>query len=146
MMFAKDGPLDKPELALAGCAVLLDDVGACDVRRHQVGRELDAVELEFQDLRDRRDEQRLGQPGHTDHQHVAAREHRQQQFLDDLLLADDDLMDFLQQEVACPAELFDDLEFFRAVGRFVGQWGLPKDRMTNDEGRMTNQKTMTNTQ
>ena len=48
-------------LAPAGRRILLDDVGAGDVGRHQVGRELDAVELEVEHARHRMDEQRLGE-------------------------------------------------------------------------------------
>ncbi len=39
-------PLQEAELALAGRAVLLDHLGAGDVRRHQVGRELDTAEIQ----------------------------------------------------------------------------------------------------
>ena len=45
-MFAKIGPGREHHLAPAGRRVFLDDVGAGDVRRHQVRRELNAVELE----------------------------------------------------------------------------------------------------
>jgi hypothetical protein len=51
--------------------VLLDEVGAGDVQA-SVRRELNAVELQVDDLGQRRDEQRLGQAGHADNQAVAA--------------------------------------------------------------------------
>ena len=49
--------------ARAGRAVLFDDLGAEDVGRHQVGRELDAAELQVDRVGQRLDQQRLGQPG-----------------------------------------------------------------------------------
>ena len=97
-MFAKIGPGANTIWRAAGGRVFLDDVRAGDVRRHQVGRELDAVELEVEHLRERPDEQRLRQAGHADDQAVAADEQRQQHLIDDVVLPDDEL-----------AELGDDL-------------------------------------
>ena len=74
-----------------GGLVLLDDLGAGDVRGHQVGRELDAVVAQVQGVGQRVDHQRLGQPGHADQQAVAAGEDRDQQLLEDGVLADDHL-------------------------------------------------------
>ena len=73
--------------------VLLDDVRAGDVGGHQVGRELDAIERQAERVGERAHEQRLGGSGHARDQAVAADEQRQQQVLDDFLLADDDLAD-----------------------------------------------------
>ena len=83
--------LDELELARAGRPVLLDDLGAGDVGGHQVGRELDAAEVERQASGQRRDHQRLGEAGHADQQAVAAGEDRDEELVDDLVLADDDL-------------------------------------------------------
>ena len=104
---AKDWPLDEAEGPLAGRHVLFDDVGAGDVRRHEVGRELDASELEVQDAGDRADEERLGEAGHADQQAVAAGEHRDQHLLDHVVLPDDDLVDLADEHVAGAAQLFD---------------------------------------
>ena len=41
--------------------------------------------------------QRLGQPGHADEQAVAAGEEGGEELLDDLVLADDDLADLLEE-------------------------------------------------
>ena len=68
----KHRPLQKLELAAAALRILLHDVRACDVRRHQVRRELDALERQIQRLRQRPDQQRLGQPRHTGEQRVFA--------------------------------------------------------------------------
>ena len=85
----EDRPLDEAELAPAGLR-LVQDHGAGDVGRHQVGRELDALEGDVEDLADGADHERLGQAGHADEQAVAAREDGGQDLLDDLGLADDD--------------------------------------------------------
>ena len=90
-MLAKIGPGREHHLAAAGGRIFLNDVGAGDVRRHQVGRELDAVELQVEHLRHRVDQQRLGQAGHADDQAVAADEEREQGLADDFVLADDEL-------------------------------------------------------
>ena len=83
-MLAKIGPGANTICRRPGRGVFLDDVGAGDVGRHQVGRELDAVELQLQHLRERRDEQRLRQARHADDQAVAADEERQQHQVDDV--------------------------------------------------------------
>ena len=83
-----------------GRRIFVDDVGARDVGRHQVGRELDAVELEVEHARHRMDEQRLGQSGHADDEAVAADEQRQQHLLDDVVLPDDELLQLLDDVLA----------------------------------------------
>ena len=87
----EDRALEELEHPRLGHRVLLQDLGADDVRGHQVGGELDALEGEVQGARQGRDEQGLGQAGHALEHAVAAREDRDQQLLDDLVLADDDL-------------------------------------------------------
>ncbi len=62
-----------------------------DVRRHQVRRELNAVEPQVDRLGQLLDEQRLGQPRHAAQQAVAAGQKRDQNLADDALLADDGL-------------------------------------------------------
>jgi hypothetical protein len=59
---------------------------------HQVGRELDARELQVEHARHRVDEQRLRQPGRADDQAVAADEQRHQHLLMTSSLPDDDLL------------------------------------------------------
>ncbi len=83
------------EFAPARLGIVLKDVGAGDVGRHQVGRELNALERQVQDLRDGADQQRLGQARHADEQAMAAAEEGHEQFLDHFLLADDDAADLL---------------------------------------------------
>ena len=88
-MLAKIGPVHEAKLAPAGLA-LLEDHGAGDVGRHQVRRELDALEGHVEDLADGADHERLGQAGHADQQAVAAREDGREDLLDHVGLADDD--------------------------------------------------------
>ena len=85
--------------------VFLQHVGAGDVRRHQVGRELDAFEADVQDFGQRADHQRLGQAGHAFQQAMAARENSGKQLLDHFVLAHDDLLQLLLHDLAMLAEL-----------------------------------------
>ena len=87
----EDGPFDEFELAFSADAGFLDDVGAGDVRGHQVRRELDAVEGEVEGLGYRGNEQGLGEAGNTHEQRVTAGEKADGESLDDLVLTDDDL-------------------------------------------------------
>ena len=86
---AEDRPLEEAELAGARSPVFLDHLGAGDVRRHQVGRELDAAELQREGVGQRADQQRLGQTRHAHQQAVSAGEHGHQQFFHHPPLADD---------------------------------------------------------
>ena len=79
-------------LSISGLRVFLDDVGAGDVGRHQIRRELDPRELEIQHLRHRLDQQRLGQTGDTDDDAVATDQQGEERLLDHVLLADDQLV------------------------------------------------------
>ena len=78
------------ELALAGAAVFLDDLGAGDVGRHQVRRELNTAERQGQALGEGADHQGLGQPRHAFEHAVPSAEQGDQQLLDDFVLSDDD--------------------------------------------------------
>ena len=73
------------ELELAPAAGSFhDDVRAENVRRHQVGRELDAVEGQIEHLAQRADQQRLAETGNAFEQDVAAGEEGDQRAFDDL--------------------------------------------------------------
>ncbi len=89
----EDGPLDEAEVAAAGRRVLLDDLGARDVARHEVRRELDAREREVEGVRERADEERLGEARHAHEERVAAGEQRHEEALDGVVLPDDLLRD-----------------------------------------------------
>ena len=88
----EDRPGEIFELQLA--FALLEQLRADDVARHQIGRELDALETERQRLREAAHEQRLREARHADEQAVAARKKAHEQQPDDRLLADHDLAEF----------------------------------------------------
>ena len=73
--------------------VLFHHLGAEDVGRHQIGRELDAAGIEAEHHAQRLDQLGLGEPGNADQQRVAAGEQRHQRALDHGLLAEDDAAD-----------------------------------------------------
>ena len=81
--------MQKLELAVAGRTVLLDDFRAGDVGRHQIGRELDAIESQAERIGQRADHQRFCQTGNAHQQAVAAAEHRDQELFDNIALAHD---------------------------------------------------------
>ena len=90
-MLPKIGPWHEGPAAVAGGRILFDDVGAGDVGRHQVRRELDALEDQAQRLRDGAHQQRLGGAGQAGDQAVAADEQGDQDLIEHFFLADDDL-------------------------------------------------------
>jgi hypothetical protein len=101
----EDRPRGERHLPTTGLGIFLDDVGAGDVGRHQVGRELDAVELQLQHLRQGANQQRLGETGHTDDQTVAAHKERQQDQVDGVVLAHDQFLEFGDDLPACGIHL-----------------------------------------
>ena len=82
---------DERESAPAGLGIVLEYVGAGDVRGHHVGRELDASEGEARDPGDGADEQGLGQTGHAHEQDVSAGKESDQELFNHEILADDRL-------------------------------------------------------
>ncbi len=89
----ENGPAVGAEFA----GLRLEDHRADDVARQEVGRELDPLELDPQRRAQRLDQQRLGQSGHALQEHVAAGEQGHEQPLDDGILADDGLADFIAE-------------------------------------------------
>mgnify|MGYP003693796461 CR=1 FL=1 len=104
MICAKIGPFTNRSRRAA--LFFVEDLGAGDVRRHQVGRELDPLEIEIEDVGERLDQQRLGQAGHAGDQAVAAGEQRDEHLLDDLVLSDDDLAQLGENTLRVPPRLF----------------------------------------
>ncbi len=100
----EDRPLH--ETQRAGAVILVEDLRAGDVGRHQVGRELDALEAQVENLRQRLDQQRLREAGHAGDQAVAAAKQRHQHLVDDVVLADDDLAEFGEDFLAAGSDLF----------------------------------------
>lgn len=62
---------NEADLPLAGSWILFDDLGAEDVRRHQVWRELDATEPQVDRVREGLDQEGLGQTGNPSQQAVS---------------------------------------------------------------------------
>jgi len=91
---AKDRPRQETKLARAGRFIFLNDLRARDVARHQVGRELNAAELECQRVGKRANHQRFRQTWYTDQQAMPSGKQGNQQLFDDRLLAHDDLAQF----------------------------------------------------
>ena len=89
--FAKIGPGWKRKTRWP--ALLDEDVGAGDVGRHQVRRELDPVEGAVDDVGDRADEHRLAEAGDALEQDVAVGEQAGDRLADQGRLADDDAPD-----------------------------------------------------
>ena len=83
-----------PELEVAGPLVVDGRPG--DVRRHQVGRELDARELEVGHLRERAREQGLGEAGIVLEQDVAVGEEAHEHELEHVPLAHDRALDLVE--------------------------------------------------
>ena len=121
----KDRAGEEAHLALAGRAILFDDVGARDVGRHQVGRELNAAECEIQRASQRADEQRFREAGHAFEQAMAAGEQGDQHLLDHVVLADDDAGELLFDLLDGGAETGDGAVVFVVHGggfERVGRW------------------------
>ena len=95
----EEGAFEEPQLPRAAGAVLLEHVGADDVGRHQVGRELDATEGEIEALGERADHERLRQPGHAFQQAMAAAEEADEQFLHHLMLPHDHAGELLEDSI-----------------------------------------------
>ena len=85
---------DRPGLELENPAAvrgLHHDVRTDDVGRHQVGGELDPVEVETQRVGKGADQERLAQARYALEQRVTADEQAGEDAVDDLVVADDDL-------------------------------------------------------
>ena len=84
--------LDEAEGALTGLR-LLQHLGAQNVGRHEVWRELDASLVEPEHGAERRDEARLREARNADQERMTAAQHGDQRALDDVALAENDPFD-----------------------------------------------------
>ena len=87
---------DRPERDLELAELLVVDPGADDVGRHQVGGELDALEVDADRVGHGLDGQRLGQTGDALDEEVAAGEQGDDHALEQHVLADDDPLDLVE--------------------------------------------------
>src|SRR5207248_10325522 len=90
---------DRTERGLEITGALVVDPRADEVGGHEVGGELDALELTADRLRDGLHGERLREAGHAFHEEMPAREKRDEDALEQMVLADDDLLD-LEEEPA----------------------------------------------
>ena len=72
----EDRALHEHHLPPAGLGILLNEVRAGDVGRHQIRRELDPGKFQIQNLGDGVNQQSLGQSGYADDEAIAAHEKR----------------------------------------------------------------------
>ncbi len=110
---------ERPPAVTRG-GVFLDDVGSRDIGRHQVRRELNALELQPEGRGNRAHHEGLRRARQTGDQAVTADEQGDQYLLDDLVLADDDLANLAQDAVTHGVETVDPL---LQVTRIHLRWG-----------------------
>ncbi len=101
----EDRPLLKLEEPLA-VGRLHHHVRAQDVGRHQVGRELDAREVQVERLGQRAHQQRLAQARHAFQQAVPADEQAGEHAVDDVVVPDDHAADLLADRTVAADKLF----------------------------------------
>ena len=110
MICAKIGPLHEPQPARRP-PILVQYLGPGDVGRHQIGRELDPLELEIEDLRQGLDQQRLGEAWHTCDEAVAAGQEGNQDLLDGVVLPDNHLAELGEGSGARASAIFSAIPF-----------------------------------
>ena len=128
----EDRPFHELERAPARLIRLLQNLGAGDVARHQVWRELHAAEIQRHQIRERVNEQRFRQARHAHEERMAAGENARQELLDDRVLPDDDLPEFRADAPVEFAELIngDDVRFLRGVGVLGLHKGIAELRLS----------------
>jgi len=85
----EDRAVDEPKVPSAAF-LLVEYRGAGDIRGHQIGRKLNALERHVENLTDGADHESLGQSRHSHEQAMAAREYGAQDLLDHFRLPDHD--------------------------------------------------------
>ena len=100
----EDGPLHKTKTSLT-LRVFLKDVCPRDVRRGKIRGELNASEIDVENLRDRRDGKGLREPRHALEKTVPASKDRRKDLANRVFLSDDDFGEFVLQSRASLAKL-----------------------------------------
>ena len=99
---------------------------ADQIRRQQVGRELQALEPGLDRGGHRFDRERLGEAGHAFEKNVAIGEQTEQKPIDQIFLSDDDMSNLLAQRRNPAAEFLDLLRnFLRRSHRFFETRNVP---------------------
>ena len=135
--------LDEAEGAFAGLA-LLEHLRAHDIRRHQIGGELNSLFGQAKHGTEDLGQARLGESGHADEQRVTAREDRDQDLIDDALLAENKLAYVVVNVAHTFAEGVDSVDGIAGVGGIDGcRIGHPVSGpcfgLTYLDGRQANQ-------
>ncbi len=107
------------------------DAGADEVRRHEVGRELDPLERAAEHVRRRLDRQRLREAGHALDQQMPAREEAHEHALEHLVLPGDHPPDLVEggfEQLARAGNLFVHGRSLRHVGYTESTTGRVKPR------------------
>ena len=92
----ENGTLHEPEITLAR-RILVNNLSAGDVTRHQIWCELNAAEFELEGAGECSDEKRLGEPRYAHEQYMPVGQQADKNLLNNLLLADDDLGNLLPE-------------------------------------------------
>ena len=123
----EDGALLDGELA--GPRIV--DLRADDVGGQKIRRELNAVKVQPQTLRDRSHGEGLGQAGHALDKDMPAGEQAEQQAIDHGALADDHLLDLAIKGIEAGTNLDG-----AAIDVFVAHTGIPKRQPSHGRTRM----------
>ena len=116
------------EDAASGGVILFEQLGAGNVARHEVRRELHTRKGEVEGFRNGLHEQRLGEAWYADDDHVTTGENGRHEVLHDLLLADNFAPDLLKECFTSDTELLEQLKIALLVARarlVVGPHAVP---------------------
>jgi hypothetical protein len=118
----EDRPFDETETASARF-VFLQDLGARDVRWHEVRRKLNSLERNVENVGKRADHQRLCQPWNAFEQAMSSREDRCQQLFNHIVLAHNDFRKFRAHGLLMLSKFAQHVaEVARLRGRCLRRW------------------------
>ena len=117
----EDRPLDETEFS-PPAFTLFQNVGAGDVRRHQVGCELNPAKVHIQQFGDCAHHESLGQSGNADQKTMPTRKDRGQNLINDSVLTDDHLVKFFDHDFMVSMKLFEELIKISLLGQWTNPW------------------------
>ena len=106
----KNRPLDENAFPLAGDPAFFDDFRTGDIGRHQIGRELNAFEIQMKDFCDRRNQKGLRQSRDAGDDGISTTEHRHHHLIDNVILTDNYFADFSVDPLQLHMEAFNCFE------------------------------------